>query len=284
MRGLFALILVAGLGLAAYAASMVSDYISQKDAAIIAEREAASTRAETIEVVALRESVKYGERITPEKVGMILYAKDFAPEGVFTSMEDFFPQGENVLRVVLRPMEPLEPVLAIKVTDPGDTGGLASRLGQGMRAFTIRTDVTSGVSGFLRPGDNVSVYWTGSPPGGLGEVTRLILDSVELLAVDQTDDANRAGAQVARTVTVKVSNQEVLALTQAQSTGRLSLALVGYEEDQVVVDVREIDQRTLLGIEEVAPEIVVEVEQERICQVRKRVGAETVLEEIPCTE
>jgi pilus assembly protein CpaB len=64
-----------------------------------------------------------------------------------------FPQGFDVHRRALRVMEAGEVVMQVKATAPGQDAGVASRLGEGMRAFTIRVDASSGVSGFVRPGD-----------------------------------------------------------------------------------------------------------------------------------
>ena len=66
---------------------------------------------------------------------------------------------------------------------------ITSRLTAGMRAFAISVDVTSGVSGFLRPGDRVDVYWSGTvEEGGRSPrgVTQLIDSGVKIVAVDQT--------------------------------------------------------------------------------------------------
>ena len=58
-----------------------------------------------------------------------------------------------------------------------------------MRAFTIRVDATSGVSGFLRPSDRVDVYWSGRSE--IGEVTQLIEAGVRIIAIDQSADEDR---------------------------------------------------------------------------------------------
>jgi pilus assembly protein CpaB len=142
--------------------------------------------------------------------------------------------------------------------------------------------VTSGVSGFLRPGDRVDVYWTGA--GGestaLGrEITKLIETNVKIIAVDQIADTDRTAPVIARTVTVEATPQEVAALAQAQSSGRLSLSLVGAEDDSIA-DVVQVDQRSLLGIVEEAPEVV---EKEEVCTTKVRRGAEVVEQVIPCT-
>jgi len=69
-------------------------------------------------------------------------------------------------------------------------------------------------------------------------------------------------------------------LAQAQSTGKLSLSLVGVNDD-TVAEAIEVDQRSLLGIK--AQETIAEVAQEKVCTIRTRRGAEVVEIPIPCT-
>ncbi len=146
-------------------------------------------------------------------------------------------------------MEKGEAIMNVKVTGPGEDIGLTTRLEKGMRAFAIKVDVASGVSGFLRPGDRVDIYWSGQANGN--DVTKLIEDSISLIAVDQTDDMID-GARIARTVTVAATPVQVASLAQAQSTGNLSLSLVGAGDDTVVSNI-EVDQVSLLGLEVAAP-------------------------------
>jgi pilus assembly protein CpaB len=157
-----------------------------------------------------------------------------------------------------------------------------------MRAFALRVDVASGVSGFLRPGDRVDVYWTGKvetgPSGQVrSDVTKLIEAGVHLIAVDQTASGDLDGALVARTVTVAASPQQVAALAQAQTTGRLSLSLVGNGDD-VVAEAIEVDQYRLLGIEQDAAPVRVEKKEKKVCTIRTRRGAEVVDIPIPCSD
>ena len=86
---------------------------------------------------------------------------------------------------------------------------------------------------------------------------------------------------IARTVTVSVNPQQVAALAQAQSSGRLSLSLVGAEDD-TVAEAIEIDQNALLGIEAPKPQEVIRKVEERVCTIRTRRGAEVVEIPIPC--
>jgi len=140
------------------------------------------------------------------------------------------------------------------------------------------------VSGFLRPGDRVDVYWTGRNGSRQnGDVTKLIEAGIQLIAIDQSSSADEAQATIARTVTVSVNPQQVAALAQAQSSGRLSLSLVGAEDD-TVAEAIEIDQNTLLGIEAPEPQEVVRQEEARTCSIRTRRGSEVVMIPIPCTD
>lgn len=289
MRMVFALVLLLGLGLAGFAVYMAQNYMAQ----IQAERDMlVATQAEApalIDVVVAARPLKYGDRISREDLRTIRWPADSLPAGVFhmiTAPQDapaetpaVFAANETRLRAALRSFEPFEPVLASKVTAPGADAGITSNLSPGMRALAIRVDVTTGVSGFLRPGDRVDVYWTGNAGGQ--EVTKLIQAAVRLIAIDQSADADRtAETLIARTVTVEANPQQVAALAQAQSTGRLTLALVG-AGDTVLSEAVEIDQRELLGIKE--EEKVVQAEEAPVCTVRTNRGGEIVEVPIPCT-
>lgn len=286
MRAVFGLVLILGLGLAGFAVYMVQGYFENQQAELARQRAAMARQVPTVEVYAVTRNMAFGEQITPEDVRIIRYAEPYLPEGVFRDAETLFPDGIDRLRIVTRPMEANEPVLASKVTEPGRSAGITTQLAPGMRAFTISVDVTSGVSGFLRPGDRVDVYWTGQPPGNggrNGEVTRLIDTNLKLIAVDQTSDGNRSEISVARTVTVEVSPQQVANLAQAQATGSLSLSLVGYSDDTVAQSI-EVTQRSLLGMDDEPEPVEVEREIEpEVCTIRTRRGADVVEIPIPCT-
>ncbi|MFT5631101.1 MAG: pilus assembly protein CpaB [Gammaproteobacteria bacterium] len=286
MRGLFALVLLVGMGLAGFAVYMVQGFVSQQETALAQERAKTARTVATTQIYAPTRTITYGEQILPEDVMLIDYAVAFVPEGSFATLEDIFPDGEDVLRVALRQMEINEPMLAVKVTQPGGDAGITSRLTRGMRAFTIKVDVASGVSGFLRPSDRVDVYWTGSVSNGSvnpQSFTQLIKSGIEIIAIDQTADGDRSGASIARTVTVQVSPQDVGVLAQAQSSGALTLSLVGDGDDSVNETVL-IDQRALLGLAE--DPIIAQVEiapVDRVCTIKTRRGAEVLQIPVPCS-
>lgn len=281
MRMIFGLVLLVGIALAGGAVYLAKDQIGQYKNAIARAEAAKAKVIPTQTVYVAARALKYGEKIEKDDVRPVEFPVTAIPEGTFGDEKSIFPENTDELRVVLRPIEKDEALLTVKVSKPGEDAGITSRLERGMRAFAIKVDVSSGVSGFLRPGDKVDVYWTGRIGRGQDstEVTKLIETSVQLIAVDQRS-SQLEGAQIARTVTVAVSPNQVAALAQAQSSGRLSMALVGVGDDLVSGSI-EVNQRDLLGIQEKAE--APEAPKEKVCTIRTRRGAEVVNLPIPCT-
>ncbi|MGB7268701.1 MAG: Flp pilus assembly protein CpaB [Albidovulum sp.] len=289
MRLVFGLVLVLGLGLAGFAVYMAQGYIAktqyERDQLLQAQKSA----PRLVDVVVASKPLKYGDRMTRVDLEVIKWQADKVPEGAFNAVVapqggdpniiPVFFEGETRPRAALRSLEVFEPVLASKITEAGIDAGITANLTPGMRALTINVDVTSGVSGFLRPGDRVDVYWSGNANGR--EVTMLIQAAVTLIAIDQSADADRSSeTQVARTVTVQATSEQVAALALAQQSGRLTLALVG-TGDTLDIGAVEIDRNALLGIkEEAAPEAVA---AEKVCTIRTNKGGEIVETRIACT-
>lgn len=287
MKLAFYSVLVVGVGLAGAAVYMANNYIGEYQTALEQERSQRGPAIPMVNVVVANTRLKYGQQITTEDVLLVPWPETSLPEGTFPSFEEFFAEGPEVMRTATRAIEEKEPILAVKVTEPGEYASVTSRLDKGMRAFAINVNVTTGVSGFLRPGDTVDVYWTGTAPGGArGGVTRLIQSGMKLIAVDQIADLEANKPTIARTVTVQASPEQVARLAQAQNTGKLSLALVGEEADVIASKV-EIDQDALLGIvrEEPVEEQVVEAKPEpEVCTIRTRRGSNIVETVIPCRD
>ena len=277
MRLVFGLVLVIGVGLAGFAAYLAKNRIGEYQATLAEQQAKLASNVPLEPVFILKRRVSYGEKLQKKDVRIVAWPENAIPEGAFQEGADLFPE-DGKLRTVLRVMEKGESVMAVKVTEPGEDAGVSSRLEKGMRAFALRVDVSTGVSGFLRPGDLVDVYWTGKAQGR--QVTTLIQTNLELLAVDQIADGDRNAPTIARTVTVKASPERVAALAQAQSSGRLTLSLVGAGDDTELAEI-EVGQRELLGIEK---KVVVEKEKEEVCTVRTRRGAEIVTTKIQCPE
>jgi len=285
MRAVFGLVLIVGIALAGGAVMMAKNYITSYQNELARERQARQQVIPTVDVFVATRALRYGEELTKEDVRMVKWPENAIPEGAFLKDSGLFPEDTKDNRVVLRAMEKDEAILAVKITEPGRDAGIAWQLEKGMRAFAIKVDVASGVSGFLRPGDRVDIYWTGRVRGasrGQEELTRLIEPGIQIIAIDQSAGSDLEGTLIARTVTVAGRPEQVAALNHGQNTGRLSLSLVGAADD-TIASVIDVDQHSLLGIDPVQEEEIAIQEEKKVCTIRNRRGAEVIEIPIPCT-
>lgn len=278
MRIVFGLVLILGLALAGSAVYLVQGYLNQNTAEIEDLRAQLEQRVDTTEIYVASVPLRYGEELTPELVRTAKFPSDSLPEGVFSDPAVLFPNDNATPRMVLRAIEPNEPLLAVKMTDPGEDAGLTTMLTPGMVAFTIPVDASSGVSGFVHPGDRVDIYWSGS--AGASNTTLRLDTNVLVIAVDQSFDRDDRTTRVPSTVTVEGTPQQAANFRAAQAAGRLSLALRGVG-DATTGEVIEVDINDVLGREVIVPEVV---QEERKCYVTVRQGAEEVQREVRCPE
>jgi pilus assembly protein CpaB len=158
MRIVFALVLFMGVATAGGAVYLAMERFNQYETAL-ANKAVKVEKIDLATVYVANEELPYGTALTPEHVKAVEFPVAAVPENAFSTIEDLIGNAEEgEFRTVLRMIEKGEAVLASKVTGIGEDAGVSSRLEKGMRAFAIRVDVASGVSGFLRPGDKVDVY------------------------------------------------------------------------------------------------------------------------------
>jgi pilus assembly protein CpaB len=146
------------------------------------------------------------------------------PEGAFTSTEQLMPVGKQ--HVVLRPMAINEPILSSKLSGEGGRATLAALLRPDMRAYAVRVSETTGVAGFVLPGDVVDVLVTRQPSGeGQQQITDILLQNVRVIAIDQSASDDKSDPMVGKNATLEVSQVDAQKLALAQQVGSLSLAL-----------------------------------------------------------
>jgi pilus assembly protein CpaB len=183
------------------------------------------TPTNTIVVAAV--PLKFGDVLTTDKLREIAWSANSLPAGAFkTAAELVDKEGGN--RQALQAIGANEPVLATKITGPGQRATLSAVLTEGMRAVSIRVNDVLGVAGFVFPGDRVDVLLTRSvrsSDGGEQSYVDVLLQSVKVLAVDQVADESTDSPTVVKAVTVEVATKDAQKLTLAAGTGQLSLAL-----------------------------------------------------------
>ena len=281
MRAIFGMVFIVGLALAGAAVFLAKTYLGQQEAATAFQAEVLRRTGGLTEVFVVNKPKKYGETLAAEDVQPILWPANTLPEGAFVEKDKLFPTDTTALRFVTRDMEAFEPVLAVKVTEPGAQAGLNGDLSEGMRAFAIQVEA----SDYLQTGDRVDVYWSGTPEGAQSSLTRLIESQMKIIAVDRYKDNQISdGSITSRSVTVAATPEQVGRLAQAQSTGSLAMSLVGIG-DQTQNPAIEIDNNQLLGIKPAAAVPVAEqVAAPKICSVRSRKGTDVVEIPIPCSD
>src|SRR5207247_715202 len=125
---------------------------------------------------------------------------------------------------VLASIEPNEPIIATKVTGPGQRATLSALLQPGMKAATVRVNDVEGAGGFVLPGDRVDVMMTRHAEKSAGS-TDIVLQNVKVLAVDQIADDSVDKPAVVKAVRLEVDSVGGQKLSLAASLGSLSLAL-----------------------------------------------------------
>jgi pilus assembly protein CpaB len=187
--------------------------------------EATMREQETVQIVVASQPLAFGSALTDQNVRLQYWPATSVPEGAFTSVAAALQQG----RVAVRPMVPGEPVLASKVSGTDGRATLAALVPPGMRAVSLPVDAIRGVGGFVVPGNAVDVILTRrlAGAGARSEDLRsdVILENVQVLAVDQTLDDSTSEPRVGQTATVAVSLVDAQRLAVAQGVGTVSLAL-----------------------------------------------------------
>ncbi len=143
--------------------------------------------------------------------------------------------------VVRYPITAGGPVTRGSLVGPQDRGFLAAALGPGMRAITVPVNVTSGVAGFVFPGDHVDMVLTQTVEGGGDgpslKVSETIIRNLRVLATDQRmsekDDEGKTQVKVFANVTIEVTPRIAEKVSVAQSLGTLTLSLRSIADNTV---------------------------------------------------
>jgi pilus assembly protein CpaB len=172
-------------------------------------------------IVIAAQRLPFGVELAREHLREVPWSADALPQGSFATINDVLSAGK---RVVLAPLEANEPVLAIKITGPGQRATLSAIVGEGMKAVSIRVNDVEGVGGFVLPGDHVDVVLTRQLDKG-NATTEVVLQNARVLAVDQSADDRSSKAAVAKAVTLEVDTVGAQKIWLAASVGSLSLLL-----------------------------------------------------------
>jgi pilus assembly protein CpaB len=237
MRLKSVLLIVAALVVAGFTAFMVRSWL---DAERAAAQRALANRPQApqpvgVQVLVAKRDLPVGTFLRPEHLRWQAWPEAslspaYAVEGK-KKLEDF------VGSVVRLPIASGEPITDGRVVSPGNSGFLAAVLRPGYRAVSVPVTVTSGISGFVFPGDHVDVLLTHNLPqpvdGGLERRAGLtVLRDIRVLALDQRVDVKPGENAVPRTATIEVTPKQSEVVAVVVEMGKLSLSLRSLQRDE----------------------------------------------------
>ncbi len=132
-----------------------------------------------------------------------------------------------------------EPITDARLVKPGDRGFMAAVLEPGFRAVSVSVTATSGIAGFVFPGDRVDLLVTHSVKNDDVDgrkkalATETVLRDVRVVAIDQRTDDQNSTPTVARTITFEVTPKQAEMVNVARRLGELTLSLRSLSREEL---------------------------------------------------
>lgn len=221
---------------------MVRGYLTEAEGQARQELQNQQARVEpqipTVQVLVAKADLVVGTFVRKEDLHWQIWPEESVAPTYVTQGKKITELGEGekkltikdftgaVVRLPIAAGQPMTPGLVARA---GDRGFLAAVLRPGMRAISIGVNATSGIAGFILPGDRVDLIWgvakkTGTP------FTQTLMTDIRVIAIDQKTQANKASP--AKTVTLELTPKQVEALSLANSMGRIEFALRSIAPEQ----------------------------------------------------
>jgi pilus assembly protein CpaB len=184
-------------------------------------------------VLVARKALPVGTIVDAESLAFQAWPKELIQNAYYTEGAPEADVTKLIGTVVRNPITAGQPLTKGTLVGPNDRGFLAAALGPGMRAVTVPVSATTGVAGFVFPGDRVDMVLTQEVTGGGDgpalKVSETIVRNLRVLATDQRiDSKNEEGKTVVKTfatVTVEATPRLAEKIAVAQTVGTLSLVL-----------------------------------------------------------
>jgi pilus assembly protein CpaB len=275
IRGILLIIvaLMAAVGTALFARS----WIAQQQAAFKARPMQSAPATETRRVLVATQTMEAGRFVRAEDLRWAAWPKDGVadgyvvdgetPKGVISppAADGATPQkrGKSVFdgAVVRARITAGEPVTALKLVQPGERGFLAAVLEPGKRAVSVPVNATTGIAGFIFPGDLVDVIFIGQmhleTRRGDAEGSKVkkidfsetLMSGARIIAMDQKVEIGDGQAKVSKTATLEVTPKQAEKVALALKMGSVSLSLhsLARHEDTAIATDRFADVARAVG-------------------------------------
>jgi pilus assembly protein CpaB len=184
-------------------------------------------------IMVARKALPVGTIIDQESLSFQAWPKELVQNAYYVEGAPESNMAKLLGTVVRNPITAGQPITQGSLVGPNDRGFLAAALGPGMRAVTVPVSNTTGVAGFVFPGDRIDMVLTQEVQGGGDgpalKVSETIVRNLRVLATDQRiDSKDEEGKTVVKTfatVTLEATPRLAEKIAVAQSLGTLSLSL-----------------------------------------------------------
>ena len=179
-----------------------------------------SAPAATHRYVAPAHALQAGDVLKPEDLMLTDWPASIPLTKAFTKAEDLAG------RAVIYPVAASQPILEGYLAAPGSGIGLTTKIPEGMRATSVKSDEIVGVAGFLFPGSHVDVLVTFRSDRLPTPQTQIVLQDVEVLTVGQKLEPDPQGKpDTVSVVTLLLTPEDAQKLMLASSQGGIQFVL-----------------------------------------------------------
>ena len=241
------LVAIVALSLAAGTAFFVQGWLTKQRNELYASLPKTAAKNDAPKVLVARKSLPAGVILTAGH----LEWKEWPEDGI---SKTFIVQGQGKVTdktvhgaVLRRVVSAGEPVTEDRIVKAGERGFLAAVLTQGMRAVSVPVTATSGISGFVFPGDRIDLILAHKVQSGEGKARKInrasetLLTDVRVLAVDQKTATKEGTAVVAKTATLEVTAAQAEIIAVSVTLGELSLSLRSLRREHLLTGNAEED-------------------------------------------
>jgi len=176
--------------------------------------------AATHRYVAASRPLQAGDVLKPEDLVLTEWPASIALPGASTKV------GDLAGRAVIYPVAASQPILEGYLAAPGSGIGLTTKIPEGMRATSVKSDEVVGVAGFLFPGSHVDVLVTFRSDRLPTPETQIVLQDVEVLTVGQKLEPDPQGKpETVNVVTLLLTPEDAQKLMLASTQGGIQFVL-----------------------------------------------------------
>ena len=189
---------------------------------LVSSRMSATATPATTQIIVAARTLPVGTMIGDMDVKLGAWSGAL-PAQALSRKEDVV--GRGVIQNIVEGLPVVESYLAAK----GAGAGLAAIIPPGMRAVAVRVNEVVGVAGFVVPGMRVDILVMGTPPGssgGVGTVSKTLLQNIEVLSAGQNIEKDAQGKPVTvQVVNLLVTLEQAEIISLASNDMRIQLVL-----------------------------------------------------------